>query len=296
MGDQAERLRQMAEDLKKEIHEKAGPRPEKRARVIAVTSGKGGVGKTNVSVNLGYALLHLRKEVILLDADLGLANVDVLLGTNPPRHLGHLLRGEAGILDLIYRGPGNLKIIAAGSGLQELVDLPEGELLRFIQSLRTLESRTDFLILDTGAGLSRSVLNFVLAADEVILVSTPEPTAMTDAYATIKVITRRNPSAQIKVVMNMVENQEEAEVAVNRLANAAMRFLGIHLESLGHIPGDPLVTTAVKGQSPFFLKYPDAPSSLAVKAIASTLVGDEGSKGLGLFFERLGKFFTGWRR
>lgn len=296
MRDQAERLRQMAEDLKKEIHEKAGPRPEKRARVIAVTSGKGGVGKTNVSVNLSYALLNLRKEVILLDADLGLANIDVLLGTNPPRHLGHLLRGEAGICDLIYRGPSNLKIIAGGSGLQELVDLPEGELLRFIQSLRSLESRADFLILDTGAGLSRSVLNFVLAADEVILVSTPEPTAMTDAYATIKVITKRNPSADIKVVMNMVENQEEAEVAVNRLANAAMRFLGVHLESLGHIPSDPLVTTSVKGQRPFFLKYPDAPSSLAVKALASSLVGDEEPRGVGLFFERLGKFFTGWRR
>lgn len=296
MVDQAERLRQIADRIRQE---KGAGRPKagRRARVIAVTSGKGGVGKTNVSVNFSYALIGLGQEVMLLDADLGLANVDVLLGTVPSRHLGHALAGQADILDIIYEGPGGLKLIAGGSGVGELADLPETELLRFIQSMRKLESQADYLVVDTGAGLGRSVRNFVLAADMVLVVTTPEPTAMTDAYALIKSVVQKNPAADIKLVVNQVESKAEGEEAVARLSAAMLRFLGATPDFLGAIPADREVPRCVRNQQPFFLAAPASQASMAVRTIASKLVGNpqEAKAGVALFFDRLSRVFAKWR-
>ena len=296
MRDQAERLRQLAESYKLEAGG-AKPRLARRARVLAVTSGKGGVGKTNVSVNLSYALLAMGYEVMVLDADLGLANVDVLLGTVPQMHLGHALSGQADILDVIYEGPGRLKLIAGGSGVGELADLPENDLARFIQSMRKLENQTDFLIVDTGAGLGRSVRNFLLAADVVLVVTTPEPTAMTDAYALIKSVVQKNPAADIKLVVNQAESREEAEEAASRLSAAMLRFLGASLEFLGSIPQDREVPRSVRNQRPFFLASPATAASQAVREIARRLVGDKENPraGVSLFFDRLSRVFAKWR-
>lgn len=296
MRDQAERLRQLAESYKLEAGG-AKPRLARRARVLAVTSGKGGVGKTNVSVNLSYALLAMGYEVMVLDADLGLANVDVLLGTVPQMHLGHALSGQADILDVIYEGPGRLKLIAGGSGVGELADLPENDLARFIQSMRKLENQTDFLIVDTGAGLGRSVRNFLLAADVVLVVTTPEPTAMTDAYALIKSVVQKNPAADIKLVVNQAESREEAEEAASRLSAAMLRFLGASLEFLGSIPQDREVPRSVRNQRPFFLASPATAASQAVREIARGLVGDKENPraGVSLFFDRLSRVFAKWR-
>lgn len=297
MRDQADRLRQLAESYKAEI---LGPRPGaavRRARVLAVTSGKGGVGKTNISVNLSYALISLGKEVMVLDADLGLANVDVLLGTVPRLHLGHAISGEADVSDLVYDAPGRLKLIAGGSGVSDLVDLPEADLQRFIRSLRSLEARTDFLILDTGAGLGRSVTNFVLAADAVLVVTTPEPTAITDAYAVVKTVVRKNPAADIRLIVNNAQSETEAQEAADRLSTTVLRFLGISVEYLGWIPSDREVPRCVRNQQPFFLSVPNSPASQAVLDLARKLTGDEETPraGLGLFFDRLTKVFTKWR-
>ena len=269
----------------------------RRARVIAVTSGKGGVGKTNVSVNLSLALRSLGQEVLVLDADLGLANVDVMLGTVPPLHLGHALAGSADILDVIYEGPNGLKLIAGGSGVPDLADLPEAELQRFIQSMRKLENRTDVLLVDTGAGLGRSVRNLVLAADVVLVVTTPEPTAITDAYAVIKSVVQRNPAADIKLVVNEVESRAEAEEAAARLSSAMLRFLGASLEYLGAIPFDREVPRSVRGQKPFYLAAPNCAASLAVRAVAHRLTGDpsQPQAGVSLFFDRLSRVFSKWR-
>jgi len=293
MRDQAERLRKLAETYKAEI---IGPRPStaaRRARVLAITSGKGGVGKTNLSVNLSYALISLGKEVCLLDADLGLANVDVLLGTVPRLHMGHAVSGEADIVDLIYEAPGNLKLIAGGSGISELADLPEADLQRFVRSLRHLETQTDFLVLDTGAGLGRAVTNFVLAADLVVVVTTPEPTAVTDAYAVIKAVVKKNPAADLKLVVNNAQDNVEGEEAADRLRTTVLRFLGASLDFLGAIPADKEVLRSVRSQRPFFLSAPSSPASQAVREIAIKLIGESQSErsGVGLFFDRLSRIF-----
>ncbi len=295
MSDQAQRLRQMASNLKSEIKQKSRPLGQHRSRVVAVTSGKGGVGKTNFAVNLALGLIQRGRDVLLLDADLGLANVDVVLGTNPTYHLGHVVRSEKRLQDVVYRGPLGLKLIAGGSGLNELLDVGDMELKRFIGGLEVLASQSDYVLLDTGAGLSRQVMSFVLAADEILVVTNAEPTAMTDAYATIKVISRQNPAANIRLVMNAVEDDQEAELAINRLTMAALRFLGVNVESLGSVPYDGSVTRAVKKQQPFLLAYPGTPAARAVKELAANLDGGDAGAGSGLFFDRLAKFFSNLR-
>ncbi len=305
MRDQAERLREIAEHLRQDPPpdvpgslSSAAPAPvHRRARVIAVTSGKGGVGKTNLAVNLSYALLKLGHEVVVLDADLGLANVDVLLGTTPRWHLGHSIHGEKGILELMYSAPEGLKLIAGGSGLSELVDLPQEDLERFLRNLRELETQADFLVVDTGAGMGRSVMAFTLAADEVIVVTTPEPTAITDAYAVIKAIVRRQPAAKILLVVNQAQDKTEAEQAAQRLSATVLRFLDAHLELLGHIPYDQQVGRAVRNQTPFLLSTPGSPAGQAISQMARRITGqEEGARrtapGVSLFFDRLGKFFS----
>jgi flagellar biosynthesis protein FlhG len=295
MRDQAERLRQIVQTHRED--DGARPKQARRARVLAVTSGKGGVGKTNLSVNLSYALLSMGRSVIVLDADLGLANVDVLLGTIPQRHLGHALAGQADILDVIYEGPGGLQLIAGGSGVGDLADLPENDLQQFIRSLRKLENEADYLLVDTGAGLGRSVRNFVLAADVVLVVTTPEPTAITDAYALIKSVVQKNPAADIKIVVNQVESKAEADDAAARLSAATLRFLGAAVEYLGSVPVDREVPRSVRAQRPFLLAAPGSPASHAVREIASRLVGDPEQQGGGvsLFFDRLSRVFAKWR-
>lgn len=295
MSDQAQRLRQLATNLKSEIKQKSRPLGQHKSRVVAITSGKGGVGKTNFAVNLALGLIQRGRDVLLLDADLGLANVDVVLGTNPTYHLGHVIRGEKRLQDIVYRGPLGLKLIAGGSGLAELLDVGEMELKRFVGGLEVLANQSDYVLLDTGAGLSKQVISFVLAADEILVVTNAEPTAMTDAYATIKVIGRQNPAANIRLVMNAVEDDQEAELAVNRLTMAALRFLGIHVESLGLVPYDGSVARAVKKQQPYLLAFPGTPAARAVKELAATLDGGQESMNSGLFFDRLAKFFSNLR-
>jgi flagellar biosynthesis protein FlhG len=290
MLDQAARLRELAAAYRSQAA--AGHR--RRTRAIAVTSGKGGVGKTNISVNLAQALVRAGKEVILLDADLGLANADILLGTVPPYHLGHLLRGERDILELIHRTPTKINLIAGGSGVNELANLPEEQLRSFITALSRLDGQADFLILDTGAGLSQTVQEFVLAADTVLVVTTPEPTSLADAYAMIKALAQRRQGLDVRLVVNQVERPEEAEVAAERIIMTARDFLGITVEHIGTIPRDPYVWQAVRSQVPFVVSYPGAPASRAIDAMVRRLLGGQPSEPatkpkLSGFFERLGQ-------
>jgi flagellar biosynthesis protein FlhG len=292
MFDQATRLRELAAAFRA----KAGGSRVRTTKVIAVTSGKGGVGKTNLSVNLAQGLVAAGKEVILFDVDLGLANADILLGTVPPFHLGHLLTGEREILDLIHQTPNGIKLIAGGSGLAELANLSEDRLQTFVGAMARLDGQADYLILDTGAGLGIGVQRFVLAADEVLIVSTPEPTAMADAYAMIKALAGANPALNMKLIINQAEPGAEAEGVAQRLILMAQGFLGHELEHLGTVPRDPAVWQAVRQQIPFVVGHPDSPASKAVTLLVKRLLGDLPPEQVTLpkrsgFFDRLSRLF-----
>jgi flagellar biosynthesis protein FlhG len=280
MADQAERLREIV---------RGNSSPSTQTRVIAVTSGKGGVGKTNVSVNMGIALAKLGARPLLVDADLGLANVDVILGIIPQYNLGHVILGEKKISDVIINGPAGLRVIASGSGVYKLANLSEKSLEQCLQNLNEIEKYTDIMIIDTGAGLSKNVLKFVLAAGEVIVVTTPEPTAITDAYGVIKVVASSDLNTPIWVVVNMVRNENEGMQVMDRLSTVSKRFLGVELSTLGFIPYDPIVSKAVKEQQPFIISHPRSPAGQSLSQIAKNLLSD-GMAGANLttsFFDRL---------
>lgn len=297
MGDQAARLRALAEAYKRQILGEAGapaPPPRRRAQVIAVTSGKGGVGKSNIAVNLAYALIARGRRVLLLDADLGLANADILVGAMPSRHLGHFLAGTATLPDLIVQAPGGLAVVPGGSGIHDLLDLPPDQLDRFVAAMGTLEDRCDHLIVDTGAGLHAAVMRFVLAAHVVVLVTTPEPTAVADAYAVLKALVREQPGAAVRLVVNQVRHPAEGQDTADHLAAVARRFLGIHLDHLGSVPLDPAVPEAVRRQYPFFLSAPRSPAARAVAQMAARLLGEpQGDAHRPSFLARLRSLLAG---
>ena len=294
MVDQAERLRLLAEKMKQEAKQKGAT----RARVIAITSGKGGVGKTNVTANLAIAMAQAGKRVLVIDTDLGLANADVVLGITPQYSLSQVLKGEKAIEEIVVEGPAGVKLIAGGSGFQELININNPRLSRFLSSLEAMEEMADIILLDTGAGLSKNVLSFVLAADEVIVVTNPEPTALTDAYVTVKAIVKKSPSARPKLLVNRAGDEEEFRAAQSRLVKVCQRFLGISLDVLGYIFDDPNVSRAVKAQKPFYLAYPATPASRCLKRLADKLLGTpvfrtaEEVKGVKGFFGRLIRGFS----
>jgi flagellar biosynthesis protein FlhG len=292
MLDQATRLREMAAAYRAQA---TGAKP-RRMNAIAVTSGKGGVGKTNFSINLAHALLAGGKDVLLMDVDLGMANADILLGTVPPYHLGHFLRGEKDILQIIHQTQHRLKLIAGGSGFVELGNLSADKLQPVVRNLKRLEDEADYLILDTGAGLGDSVLEFALAADQVVVVTTPEPTALADAYTMIKAMYYRNPKVETKLVVNQVERLEEGAAVAERICTTARDFLGLQVEHVGTIPRDPAVWQAVRLKTPFFIGFPNAPASRAVAATASRLMNgaaieSQPKSAISSFFDRLGSLF-----
>lgn len=282
MPDQAQRLRQLAKEWQK----------RQQRRTIAITSGKGGVGKTNIAVNLALALREQGYAVTLLDADLGLANVDIVLGITPPYNLEQVVRRKCTLSDIIYSAYG-VKVLAGGSGLEELATLSERELLYLFQDAKQISS--DFFLIDTGAGLSPKVTSVALAAQEVIVVTTPEPTALTDAYALIKILMRKNNSLILHLVVNRVANKKEAEKVTDNFCRVVQDFLSISVNPLGYIPEDRLLRTAVFRQQPLLRLFPSSPAAEQIRAIAISLSGRDCpaiySSGLSGFLRRLQSLF-----
>lgn len=276
MKDQADKLRQVIDNLKlKQAIEliTAPEQPIKRsARVITVTSGKGGVGKTNITINLAIALGEQGLRVVILDADFGLANIDVLFGIIPRFSLVDVIKSRKNILEILSDGPKNTKFISGGSGVEELVKMDRGQLLKFVDNISLLDKIADIILVDTGAGLSENVMSFVMAADEVLLVTTPEPTSITDAYALIKMVANRDKEKKIKVIVNRAESMAEANDINNKLMLVADKFLGIALEPLGYILSDDSVIKAVKKQQPFSLIFPKSPAARLIKEISGKLI------------------------
>ncbi len=248
-------------------------------RVITVTSGKGGVGKTNISTNLAYAFTRLGKKVYIFDADLGLANINVLLGLNPEYDLQHVILGDKELKDIILEGPGGMKIIPASSGVQQLSELSaeeRGRLLSKLDSLN-LDSGTDILLVDTSAGISSNVTSFVLASEEVMIIVTPEPTSLTDAYAMIKVIVSKNFKGHIKILLNQVSTEAESKKIFQKLAYAVKKFLKIDIESLGYVLADKNMTDAVKQQKLILTLYPSSAASRCITNLANNICNLEGT-------------------
>lgn len=280
MRDQAENLRQMIlksrektpsvkEAYKSPIIKR---QTSGKAQVIAVTSGKGGVGKTNFTVNLALALANMHKRVLIIDADLGMANVDVVLGCNSRYNLLNLLQDEFKLEDIISEGPRGIKFMSGGSGIYDLANLDEAKLQGIINKITVCDNLADFVLFDTGAGINRNVLNFVLAADEVILVTTPEPTAITDAYAMMKAYAGHQGTATLKLVVNRVMEAGEGQAVVNKLMQTALRFLELRVTSLGFVYEDMNLVKAVKKQQPLLLAYPDSISAQCIEKIANQLL------------------------
>jgi len=240
------------------------------ARIITVSSGKGGVGKTNFTVNMGLALGKLGKRVTIIDADLGLANVDVLLGILPKYNLSHVIKGEMTVEEVVVTGSYGINIISGGSGIMDLIDLEQNQLEKLIESLKYCNDISDYILIDTGAGLSKSVLSFVDAASDVIVIITPDPTSITDAYALIKNIIK-DEDKKIKIVINRVESNEEGDEVFNKLEQAVNKFLNKSLENLGYIFEDNNLKKAVRKQMPVIEAYPRAIASKGIENIAYNL-------------------------
>jgi len=243
----------------------------RQARVLAVTSGKGGVGKSNISTNLAIALARTRKRVCVFDADTGLANVNVLLDLRPRYTLEHLLNGEAGIDDIVLRAPGDIDIVPAASGIASLTRLDMTQQGRLLDALRHLEARYDYLIVDTAAGIGDTVTLFLHSVQHCLLIVTPEPTSLTDAFALLKVLHRQRCDTTVHVLTNRVDSYRTSVDVYKRLANAAERYLGSRPEYLGYIPDDDSLRQAVQQQKPVMTGWPGAPSSRSFTTLARSL-------------------------
>lgn len=240
----------------------------KPVRVYAVTSGKGGVGKTNVSVNLGISLVESGHSVALLDADMGLANVDILLGLQPKYNLSHVLTGERTLEEIIVTAPGGLKVVPASSGIQKMTELSSMEQAAIIRAFSEISADIDVLIVDTAAGISSSVVDFARACQEVIVVVCDEPASLTDAYAFIKLLNRDYGIYRFRVIPNMVENSVHGQDLFTKLCKVTDRYLDVTLTLLGSIPQDQYLRKAVQKQSSVVQAFPGSPSAQAFRNLA----------------------------
>ncbi len=241
-------------------------------RVICITSGKGGVGKTNITANLAYALARLGKQVLVLDADLNLANIDVLLGLTPRYNLHHVFLGEKSLSEILLRGPGNMMILPASSGVMEMAELSESQKLYFLNEMEELGRKIDFMLIDTGAGINNNVIYFTLAAQERIIVLSPEPTSLTDAYAVIKVFSTHYDLKRFRIIVNSVYSEKDALAVFRQLTTVADRFLdSLSLDLVGYVPFDAQLPRAVRRQRLVTELTPDSPSSRRFVYLAEQL-------------------------
>ncbi|MBC8016281.1 MAG: MinD/ParA family protein [Sporomusaceae bacterium] len=290
MWDQAERLRKMMESIQAKPQSAIIKANSVTARVITITSGKGGVGKTNFTVNLALALAKLGKKVVIIDADLGMGNVDVVLGCSNKYSILHLLEGGFSLNDIITNGPLGIKFMSGGSGMHNLANLTNLQITHIINQISLLDDWAEIILIDTGAGINQSVMNFVIAAGEVIIVTTPEPTAITDAYAMMKTFVNHQGTGVLNLVINRVIEVDEGTVAADKLTKVALNFLGLSLTHLGTVSEDANLIRAVKRQIPLLLAYPNTPSARCIEQIAHRLLYGESSKknsGIKGFFDSL---------
>lgn len=292
MIDQANTLRDMIQARA----ERTAPAHSLSSRVITVTSGKGGVGKTNFTVNLAIYLSKLGKRVTILDADFGLSNIEILFGIIPKYSLADVIIGKKTIDEIITNGPVGTLFISGGSGINELANVTNKQMNYIIENFSYLDDVSDFILIDTGAGISNSVVNFIKASDEAIIVTTPEPTSITDAYSLIKTVKQEsNTPPKFKMVINRVDDIEEGENIFEKFQKVTNRFLNVNVEYLGSIPYDNNLVKAVKKQQPAVISFPNCSFSRYMGEIGDKLL-DIHSKhthdlGIKSFMKRLASIF-----
>lgn len=276
MQDQASHLRLLMENSVKEVKDALPTKKDKspiiNARVIAVTSGKGGVGKTNFTVNLALAMQQEGNKVLIIDADIGMANVDVILGTFSKYNLLDLLKEDITLEDVLMTTASGLSYISGGSGIKEAQELSLTERVILQNKLLLCEQFADIILIDTGAGIGKYVLDFLLASDEIILLTTPEPPALADAYALIKVYSFYAKEKNLKLVVNRVYNEMESRDVFKKLQSTSEKFLDMQVESIGYIYEDNFVTKAVRNQLPLILLQQDSPAAKCIFNIAKKLL------------------------
>ncbi|EJP6470917.1 MinD/ParA family protein [Clostridium sporogenes] len=264
MLDQAEKLRQLVNNKDKSVN------PPK---IITVTSGKGGVGKSNFVVNLAITLQKMGKKVLILDADIGMGNDDVLMGVMPKYSIYDIIFNNKTIEQVLIKGPFGVKLLPAGTAITNLEGITEEQIERFIKNLSTLEE-LDYIIMDTGAGVNRSVLGFISCSEELIILTTPEPTAITDAYSLLKAVSHFNIKQNAKLVINKTIDDQDGKITYNKFKNAVNKFLHIDLEYLGCIQEDRKAIQAVRRQIPFVIVYPNCNASKDIISIAKNILGN----------------------
>ena len=268
MYEQASKLRQIMNS------KNSSENVPKNVKVFCVTSGKGGVGKTNLSVNMAIAMQSMGKRVLLVDADLGLANIDVVSGLYPRYNISHFLSFGKPIEEILIKGPRGITILPGASGLGSLADMTTAEVNRLVAGFGRIGMAFDIIIIDTGAGISRNIISFINSSDEVIVVSTPEPSSVTDAYAIIKMI--HTYQKKIHVIVNRVDNFKEAKYTMEKLERVSRKFLNIKVNYLGYVLEDRIVYRANMAQTPFYIKYPNGLASKCITNIGKTLLfGDK---------------------
>jgi flagellar biosynthesis protein FlhG len=277
--DQATNLRRMIKGESNKIHrlkkydESGSNSTVNMPKVIAITSGKGGVGKTNVVGNLAIACQRMGKRVLIFDADLGLANIDIMFGLNPKHNIEEVIKGEKELSQIIVQGPEDVAILPASSGVQELAHLTEGQKINLLNEFDILSNMFDIMLIDTGAGISSNVTYFNMAAEERIIVVTPEPTSITDAYALIKVMFYQHGTKNFFLLLNMVRDESEAKSVYQNLSRVVARFMGgISIDYAGFIPWDSLLQEAVSRREPVVCCYPEGSSSNSFKELANYLL------------------------
>lgn len=287
--DQAAHLREL---VARKSGMAAGAPARAGLRTLAVASGKGGVGKTSLTLNLALLLTRQGRQVVVFDADLGMANIDVLLGITPRYTLYDFIRGEKELAEIMVTGPLGLKIIPGSSGVAELANLGQAQRSRVIAALSRLDQEAEIMVIDTSAGISQNVLGFLLASDEVLVVLTPEPTAVTDAYGLIKVLSRYEKQKKIHLVVNRAASEAQAREAAQKIQLVAHTFLGLEPDYLDYIQEDKCVGQAVCSQQPLVLGYPAARASRDMTRLVWRLLGEsrEAPSVPGTFFQRLLRF------
>ncbi|OXM84686.1 MinD/ParA family protein [Paenibacillus rigui] len=281
MSDQAQGLRNLILNRKQNQHVLPTGEPiaqkTRSTRILTVTSGKGGVGKSNFTLNFALTLQKRGYKVLVFDADIGLANIDVLMGITAKYNLYHLLKKEKTIWEIIQKGPYDLQFIAGGSGFHDLLRLTESQLEDFAEQVQLLNGTVDYIIFDTGAGLSKETLKFILAAEETIVVTTPEPTSITDAYAIIKMVNSLNEPVRFQLVVNRVTDSKEGKQTADKISMVAKRFLRLDIPTLGYVADDTHVSKAVKKQVPFTVEFPNCAAAKSIAGLVDQFIAGHSS-------------------